>query len=721
MNAHPTTFPCPVCHTPLHLDVHLTPALHPTPLPPAPQPPPTQTLAIPAHPLPPATPAASSVPAAQPGAPGGYHAPTPHGSQPRQPFPALQAPLRPPRQSRKVSRPRRRLSPQATLLSLGVLLLLAAGVTFLAVTWDSLVVPVQASIIATLATIALAGSVPAARYKLAGTAEALAILGTGLLTVDLYGARALGLITAETIDSLSYFGLAAVLVAATNLLMSRIAPTVITYGVAAVIIGQLPLPFLLAGRLDLAPFLLAMLVQVAITLYWSSKGTKIVRATGASCSALVFWALMITGCLRVFLSLIAHHSATTQPSLRDLFDGSPTALSPVIATTFVSCLAAATGIFLLRKVKLPRALPAGLAECACTAAAAFALATCLPQIPTAGRWLSTTLATVLALTALLIAKRTGVRAATVWTATAVVATVNLLVCFALEDVVQLGLISAIVSALALVAVWRKRLQAPTAAMTASFAAQLAIVLVTFDGFFSLWTGAITMAVVGALSIGVACLVTDLPLERALLGSAASAVTLAELIILMESRATGTGIVLTIAAAPLVAYGMRPERRQAMLLAGGLLVIANTAFVLGAGAATIEWFTLPPAVVMLAIGVYGWRNQPSWVFLGPGLLLGLVPSALVANSNYDYLRTTFVVAAALAIILIGTRFSLQAPFIIGSGVLLKIALWQFLEVAPLIPRWITLATAGLILLTVGATYERRLQNAKQAARWLTALR
>ncbi|WP_020389958.1 SCO7613 C-terminal domain-containing membrane protein [Kribbella catacumbae] len=613
------------------------------------------------------------------------------------------------------------MSPQATLLSLGVLLLLAAGVTFLAVNWDSLSVPIQASIIATLAAIALAGSVPSARYKLAGTAEALAILGTGLLTVDLYGARALGLVSPETMDGLTYFGLAAGLVAATNLLMSRIAPSVITYGVAAVIIGQLPLPFLLADRVDLAPFLLGMLIQVAITLYWSSKGTKVVRVTGASCAALVFWALMITGCVRIFLSLIAHHSPETRPELRAFLDGSPTALFPVIATTIVICLAGITGVFLLRKVKLPRTLPAGLGECACTAAVAFALATCLPQLPTAGRWLSTGLATALALTALLMAKRTGVRAGVVWTATIVVAAINFLVCFLTEDVVQLGLISAIVSALALVAVWRKRLQAPTAAMTASFAAQLAIVLVTFDGFFNLWTGAITLAVVGAISVAVACLFTNVPLERALLGSAASAVALAELVVLMESQAVGTGIVLTIAAAPLVAYGMRPERRQALLLAGGLLMVANTAFVLGAGATTIEWFTLPPAAVMLAIGVYGWRNQPSWVFLGPGLLLGLVPSALIANSNYDYLRTTFVVAAALAVILIGTRFSLQAPFVIGAGVLLKIALWQFLEVAPLVPRWITLAAAGLILLTVGATYERRLQNAKQAARWLTALR
>lgn len=596
------------------------------------------------------------------------------------------------------------MSPQATLLGLGVLLLLAAGVTFLAVTWDSLSVPVQASIIATLAALALAGSVPIARHKLTGTAEALAILGSGLLTVDLYGARALGLISPDTMDGLTYFGLAAAIVAATNLLMSRIAPTVITYGVAAVIIGQLPLPFLLADRVDLAPFLLGLLVQVAITLYWTSKSTKIIRLTGALCSAIVFCGLMITGCTRILISL-----------------NSATALSPVIATTGVICLAAAVGILLLHKIAIPIALPPTVGESACTAAAAFALTTCLPQIPTTGRWLDTLVACALALAALLMPSRTGVRVTMLWTAAAVVATVNFFVCAAADDIVQLGLISATISALALVATWRKRLHPPTAAIIASFAAQLAIVLVTYDGLFTLWTGAILLAVTGATSIATACLVSNSHLERALLLPAAFATAIAESIALIDSRPTITGIVLTIAAAPLVAYGMRPTRRPALLLAGFLLTLANTAFVLGTSATTLEWFTLPPAAVILAIGIYAYRTQPSWIYLGPGLLLALAPSALVANSNYDYLRTTFVVAAAVAVILIGTRYSLQAPFIIGATVLLKIALWQFLEVAPLIPRWITLATAGLILLTVGATYERRLQNAKQAAHWLTSLR
>ena len=608
------------------------------------------------------------------------------------------------------------------MLSLGVLLLLAAGVTFLAVTWDSLPITLQAAIMATLAAIALACAVPAAKHKLTGTAEALAILGTGLLAVDLYGIRELGLISPSSIDGITYAAAATAIVAAVNLLMTRFAPTVVTFGVATVLIGQLPLPLLLAERVDVPLYLLGLLLQVIITLLWSGQGTKVVRTTGAICSALFFTAILIIGSGRVFLALIAHHHSEFGYAADDLFSLSIADFSAALATTGVICLSAATGILLLRKRALPASLPPTAGVWICTAAAAFTIAAFLPQIPTAGRWLTTALATALVLTDLLRPRTTthATTRAMLQAATITVVSVNLFVCLIFADVLQLGLIAAIVSALAPLAAWRRRVDLTTAATVASLSAQVAILLTLADGYFEYWTGGIALAVVGACSIAFATRYSGLAPERALLVSATSAVFFAELIIAMVSPDTGTGIVLTIAAAPLMAYGMRPGRREALLIAGLLLAVANTAFVLGSGATTIEWFTVPPAIVVLAIGLLRWRDQSSWIFLGPSLLIGLTPSALIADGN-DVVRTTLVIAAALAVILIGVRFTLQAPFIIGATVLAKIGLWQFVEVAPLIPRWITLALAGAVLLAVGATYERRLLQAKEAARWLTNLR
>ncbi|TDU86626.1 hypothetical protein EV138_0140 [Kribbella voronezhensis] len=602
-----------------------------------------------------------------------------------------------------------------------MLLLLAAGVTFLAVTWDSLSVPVQASIMATLAALALAGAVPASRKKLAGTAEALAILGGGLLIVDLFGARELGLVPESAISGLSYAGIAFAAVAAINLLMTRIAPTVKTFGLTAVIAGQLPLTLVLIHHVSLPLYLFALVIQVAVTVLWTNLSTRLLQLTGGICAALFLAIVLLVGTTRVLFGLLSTHSPTWADYTRDVFAGSTTAFWPVLATTAVVCLAALLGTVLARKTALSAVLPPSTTEFIGTAFGAFAIAVFLPQLPVVDRWVTTGVATALGLAVLLRNRRTGVVTLVLRIAAVIVASVDLMLCSLLADLLQLGLISALIAGLSLIAAWRKRTTLTATVWIAASAAQLAILFATSDGFFSTWTGAIALSVVGAVLIGFACVSVGELHESALTLSAIFAISLGELVVLYVSPDTGTGVVLTIAAAPLVAYGMQPQRRDALLAAGTLLVIANTAFVLGAGATTLEWFTLPPATIMLALGLLRWRDQPSWVYLGPGLLLGLVPSALVASSNHDFLRITFVVAAAVTIVALGTRFGLQAPFVIGAAVLTKIALWQLIEVAPLIPRWITLATAGAILLTLGATYERRLQNAKQAAHWISALR
>ncbi|MEI8406193.1 MULTISPECIES: SCO7613 C-terminal domain-containing membrane protein [unclassified Kribbella] len=645
--------------------------------------------------------------------------PAPQAHPVRRPAASFQPLPPPPQPVRRPAPHRRRLSPQATLLSLGVLLLLAAGVTFLAVNWDSLPVAAQAGIIGTLAALAFAGSIPASRSSLAASAEALAILGCGLLTVDLYGARALGLISKDAVDGLTYSAIVFGTVALVNLLMTRLAPTVVTYGVTTVIAGQLPLPLVLIDRVSLPWLLAALLAQVVVTLVLSAKGTPIVRRAGSITSAIVFCGILATGMIRTFSGLLTKYSI----DYRDFFGTAFTSaeLRTVIATTAVVCLAAVTGILILRKRPLPSSVTSGLGEAVCTIAAGFAVATCLPQLPGPGRWLTTGLATALAITVILRNRRTGMISVVQQVATVTVASVNLLFCAWQADVRQLGFIAGIVAVLAVFAALRKVVDAVPAAGVASLGAQLAVVLFTIDEFISLWAGAVSLAVVGACGIGLACRYVGQPLERVLMCSAASAVLSAEIVAAMVSADAGTGVVLTIAAAPLVAYGMNSARRPTLLVAGLLLIIANTAFVLAAGGTTIEWFTVPPAIVMIAIGILAWRDQPSWVYLGPGLLIGLVPSALIADGNDNWIRVTLVVAAALTVIVLGAQLGLQAPFIIGAAVLAKVGIWQFLEVAPLIPRWITLGTAGTILLAVGATYERRLTQAKQAARWLSALR
>jgi hypothetical protein len=81
----------------------------------------------------------------------------------------------------------------------------------------------------------------------------------------------------------------------------------------------------------------------------------------------------------------------------------------------------------------------------------------------------------------------------------------------------------------------------------------------------------------------------------------------------------------------------------------------------------------------------------------------------------------VVAAAVALPVAGTLAHRQAPFVVGAACLAVVVIGRLAPYAPLLPRWLTLGTAGLLLLVVGATYERRRQQAREAVAWVAQMR
>ncbi|KQO99573.1 SCO7613 C-terminal domain-containing membrane protein [Leifsonia sp. Leaf264] len=101
---------------------------------------------------------------------------------------------------------------------------------------------------------------------------------------------------------------------------------------------------------------------------------------------------------------------------------------------------------------------------------------------------------------------------------------------------------------------------------------------------------------------------------------------------------------------------------------------------------------------------------SWRLLGPGLVVLLVPSMLATVTDPTTWRAILVIAIALVAILIGARRRLAAPFIIGLVVLpvenvLVFAVQLGRDIQSL-PWWITLATAGAVLLVIAVGSERR---------------
>jgi hypothetical protein len=143
---------------------------------------------------------------------------------------------------------------------------------------------------------------------------------------------------------------------------------------------------------------------------------------------------------------------------------------------------------------------------------------------------------------------------------------------------------------------------------------------------------------------------------------------------------------------------------------------------GARVGVVEAYTVPAAAVGLAAGVVAARTGPgtrSWYAYGPALLVGVAPSlAAVLSVEGQPWRRLVLGVAALVVFLLGVRFRLRAPVEVGAGVLVLLALNEVMLGWDLLPRWIPLAVAGMILVVLAANYERGRRN---VARARTALR
>ena len=148
---------------------------------------------------------------------------------------------------------------------------------------------------------------------------------------------------------------------------------------------------------------------------------------------------------------------------------------------------------------------------------------------------------------------------------------------------------------------------------------------------------------------------------------------------------------------------------------------------------VEGFSIPMAVALLAAGIIAWRSRElpgtihswpvgfsgSWALLGPGLFVLFVPSILATFTTPETWRAVFVIVLALVAILLGSRLKLAAPFIGGIAVLplenIVVFAVQSSRDIQSTPWWITLASAGAVLLVIAVTSERRASGGGIAAR------
>ncbi|WP_143231417.1 SCO7613 C-terminal domain-containing membrane protein [Agromyces cerinus] len=160
----------------------------------------------------------------------------------------------------------------------------------------------------------------------------------------------------------------------------------------------------------------------------------------------------------------------------------------------------------------------------------------------------------------------------------------------------------------------------------------------------------------------------------------------------------------------------------VLVVGGVIALAS---------GQVDPFDLVTAAIGIALIGAGWlrmRRSPelgSWPALGPGLAVLLVPPLFADFTDPQLWRIVTLGVVAVVVLVIGAVRRLQAPLLLGGGVLLVhalVQLWPWItDLYEAVWWWLWLGIAGVLLVVLAATYERQLRLARGTIRSIAALR
>lgn len=610
------------------------------------------------------------------------------------------------------ARPRRRLRPQEVLLGTGVLLVVSAAIAFVAVAWDRLGVAVQAASLLTVTAALCVASVHAARRRLGTTANALAIGGLALVLVDVAGARAKGLFGLDTV-ALRWSGVlalsAVVLIGAGLGRVSRATPA---WPVGAILAAQ-PILFLLLPRAAWGTVAVpAVLLAAAVLDLWVARRARDLVAQVAVALAGPAWLAGV---------LISGWLAWTASSAESILASAVVIAAGAILVAGLGAELTGLGRRLGRSLATTRMEWAVLAS-------ALAGGSVAGTAHHGGALVEWTLAALcllligpaLALGPRLAARRsTPVLAAVAGAAVAAgAATLSLLLA---RQWTELGVLAVLISGLAAAIAFARPALRVSAATTTVLAAAAAITMFVAADLISATQAGYLLTVLAAATLGIAATRVGRPEERPLAGGAAAVGGLGALLTISDWSLGSLAAQLTISGSAALAYGIAVRLPAARYWGLTQLLFACWVVAWNFSVDAVEAYTLPAAVVLLAAAGRGLRTAPSWSVWGAPLLLALLPSALLTAESDDPVRLVLVVTGAVACAVVGTVTHRQAPFAIGTGVLVLLAITELGPYAAYLPRWVPLGLAGLVLLGMGATYERRLRQAREAIGWVAALR
>ncbi|RBM22434.1 hypothetical protein DEH69_04295 [Streptomyces sp. PT12] len=192
------------------------------------------------------------------------------------------------------------------------------------------------------------------------------------------------------------------------------------------------------------------------------------------------------------------------------------------------------------------------------------------------------------------------------------------------------------------------------------------------------------------------------------------------LVLASGGAATASLALGVCGTMATAVALRPERRfPAGVAATALLSAALWVRLAASEVAVPEAYTLHLAVAALVLGAVRRRGDASvssWHGYGPGLVALFLPSLMAVFSAPDGARALLLSAGALAVTIVGAHHRLGALLALGGATVALVAAHEWgpyiTTALGLLPRWTPPACAGLLLLCLGATYERRVNEARR---------
>lgn len=162
------------------------------------------------------------------------------------------------------------------------------------------------------------------------------------------------------------------------------------------------------------------------------------------------------------------------------------------------------------------------------------------------------------------------------------------------------------------------------------------------------------------------------------------------------------------ASGLLTSGHRVLRSYA---AAGLASLGSAALLVAAEVQRPEAFSATPALLTAAVGLWQLRSgneTSSLQALSLPLSIALGPTVVqVLADPDDWVRVVALAAVAAGLGSLGLRLGWAAP-VLAAGVLTVVVVGtQGWVLAGALPRWVTFAVAGLVLVGVSASYERQL--------------